>query len=64
MQLLITRQTVAQRRIVRPGEVVEVSDSEARVLKGANKATEVAAAGKAPPPSPTRTTKRTKRTAP
>lgn len=34
----ITRQTVAQRQNVRPGDVLELADSEARVLVSAGKA--------------------------
>jgi hypothetical protein len=41
MQLVITRQTVAQRKCVRPGDVVDVSPGEARVLKACNKAVEL-----------------------
>jgi hypothetical protein len=36
-QVLITRQTVAQRKQVRPGAVLEVGHSEARTLISAGK---------------------------
>lgn len=39
MKLIITRQTVAAKRVVRPGEVIEVSEQDARILLSGNKAT-------------------------
>lgn len=65
MRLRITRQTVALGRIVRAGEVVEVDEQEARVLKGAHKAVDLeeardSAQAPAQPPS---TRKRTHRKA-
>ena len=61
----ITRQTVAQRRNVRLGEVLDVSEAEARQLIGARKA-ELAPAGADAPAlasPPVKTTKPTPRKA-
>ncbi|MFA5941421.1 MAG: hypothetical protein WC809_18870 [Sinimarinibacterium sp.] len=38
MRIRITRQTVAQKRNVRPGDVVDVPEGEARLLIGGAKA--------------------------
>jgi hypothetical protein len=59
----ITRQTVAQRRNVRVGDVLDVSEAEARQLIGARKA-ELSPAGAAAPALASPPVKTTKTTTP